>query len=189
LRQPSARGFGSERHDEAVYALVELIGELMGEGSAPQESPYKRLPPTAPAAAPTTTPTTTPPSATGNDSDDDEQQDCTDGSVDDESDGSNTQVNVQSRQQPITDKSAEDAYDQVPDEAEPAAAYDLTCQPPGNNADQHDDDEAFIRQVHGDSSESDRGITFSYVGLVAYGAENNSGRFGNYLREIVDWPF
>src|ERR1700733_9273089 len=59
------------------------------------------------------TPATTPATATRDESNDQEQHDGADGGVDDQSDGSNTEMDVQSRQQPIADERPDDTDDQI----------------------------------------------------------------------------
>jgi hypothetical protein len=78
----------------------------------------------------------------------DEQHDGTDGSVDHQRDRSNTKMNAESRQQPITNKRSDNSDDQVSDEPKSTASNDLTGNPPRSNADDYCDDEAFVRKVH-----------------------------------------
>jgi hypothetical protein len=113
---------------------------LVGEGIAPEESTTsKRLPADAPPTTPTTSPTGTPPTVTSNDPNDDKQNDGTDSGVDDQRDGSETEMNAQARQQPITNKRADNSYYQITDEAKTTTVYDFTSQPAGNNSNQYYD--------------------------------------------------
>src|SRR6185369_8149182 len=57
-------------------------------------------------------------------------------------------MDTELRQQPAPDEGADDSDDEVADNAEPGALYDLTGKPSGNEADQQDDEEAFARHVH-----------------------------------------
>jgi hypothetical protein len=104
-----------------------------------------------PTAGPTAAPSSTPPSATSDEPDDEQKHDRADGGVDDQVDSSDTEMDIKSRQQPVTDERADNPDYQVPDEAEPHAPHDLTSQPSGNNTNQDYDEEAFIRQGHGDT--------------------------------------
>jgi hypothetical protein len=42
-------------------------------------------------------------------------------------------MNAQARQNPITDKCADNTYDQIPDEPEAPTSHDLAGQPAGEN--------------------------------------------------------
>src|SRR5271170_6326219 len=57
-------------------------------------------------------------------------------------------MDTQLRQQPISDERPDNADNQVADEAVAATPHDIASQPPGNNADDNDDDETFVREVH-----------------------------------------
>jgi hypothetical protein len=87
-----------------------------------------------PTAGPTAAPSSTPPSATSDEPDDEQKHNRADGGVDDQVDSSDTEMDIKSRQQPVTDERADNPDYQVPDEAEPDAPHDLTSQPSGNNS-------------------------------------------------------
>jgi hypothetical protein len=97
----------------------------------------------APTAAPATT--------TRDDPDNDEQHNGTHGGVDDQSHCSDAKMDVQSRQQPITNEGADNSDDQVADEPEAPAPHNLTSQPPCNNADDDYDEETLVRKMHDNS--------------------------------------
>jgi hypothetical protein len=101
--------------------------------------------PSLPPRLPTTpAPSTAPTTVACQEPNDDEQCDGTDGSVDDQSDRSNTKMNVQSRQQPIANERSDNSHDQVSDEPKSTHSNNLTSQPPSNNADDYYDDKAFV---------------------------------------------
>ena len=56
------------------------------------------------------------------------------------------------RQQPISNERPDDADDKVAYQTVAAAPHDVAGEPPGDNADNNDDEETFVRQVHGRSS-------------------------------------
>src|SRR5580704_9383860 len=101
-------------------------------------------PPAAPTAAPAITPAAAPPSCAGEDPDYHEEHDRADGRVGDQRKHPDAEVDAQPRQQPIADERADDAYDQIPDEAKAPAIDDLSCQPTGDNTDDHDDEQALV---------------------------------------------
>jgi hypothetical protein len=54
-------------------------------------------------------------------------------------------VDTQLRQQPISDERPDNADYQVADEAVAPTAHDVASKPPGDNANDNDSDETFIR--------------------------------------------
>jgi hypothetical protein len=52
---------------------------------------------------------------------------------------------TQPRQQPISDERPDNANYQVADQAVAATAHDVVSKPPGDNANDNDNDETFIR--------------------------------------------
>src|ERR1700741_4864080 len=84
------------------------------------------------------------PAATAaNELDDREKDDGADRCVDDRGRYSGAQVNIQSRQQPIADKRADDSDDDVTDYAEARTSHDQGGQPAGYQTDDENDDETF----------------------------------------------
>ena len=53
------------------------------------------------------------------------------------------------RQQPVADEGADNADDEIADEAEAGPAHDFAGEPAGDEADQQDDQKTFVRQMHG----------------------------------------
>jgi hypothetical protein len=95
----------------------------------------RRLPAPTPAAAPPASPS----AATSEKPHDEEQQYRTDGSVDDCTDHPSTKMDTQLRQQPASDKGAQNPDNDVPNDPKAGAANDLTCQPACDEADEQDD--------------------------------------------------
>jgi len=54
-------------------------------------------------------------------------------------------MNPELRQQPAPDEGADDSDDEIADDPETGALHDLTSKPPGNEADQQDDEKTFAR--------------------------------------------
>lgn len=52
------------------------------------------------------------------------------------------------RQQPVADEGANNADEQIADEPESAPAHDLAGRSAGNKADQQNDQQTFIREMH-----------------------------------------
>jgi hypothetical protein len=99
--------------------------------------------------SPASAPAPISPATPANEAKDEQQYDCTYKSVDNQRDNSHTEMNVEPRQQPITDESAQQSNYQVPDQPESPASHHLSCQPTGNEPNQNNDQEALIRQMHG----------------------------------------
>jgi hypothetical protein len=97
---------------------------------------------------PPTTPATTETAPASNQPDDEEKDNRADGGVNDRADRSAPKMDAQAGQQPVTDGRADDPDDYIPDQAITGSAHDLPGQPPGDQADQHYDNNAFIRQMH-----------------------------------------
>ncbi len=57
-------------------------------------------------------------------------------------------MDVQAWKQPVTNKGTEDTYDKVSNKPEPAASHDLSGQPASDDANDNNDQEAFIRKIH-----------------------------------------
>jgi len=57
-------------------------------------------------------------------------------------------VKPKSRQQPITDECADQTDEQVTDQSKTTTLHHPACQPTGYNADNDDNDETLIGQVH-----------------------------------------
>ncbi len=72
-----------------------------------------------------------------------EKDDGADRRIDDRGSDADTQMNVQSRQQPAADERAGNSHDDVAEEAEAGAAHDMAGQPSGNQTDDENDDETF----------------------------------------------
>jgi hypothetical protein len=70
---------------------------------------------------------------------DQQEHDCAYEGIHDQRDYAYTEVNAQSRQQPITDESADEADYQIPDQPKATPFHHSACQPPGNDSDDNDD--------------------------------------------------
>ena len=81
--------------------------------------------------------------------DDEQEHDRADERVHDHGDNAGAEKNVESRQQPMTDQGTQTAHDDVPDQAEARAPDQHAGKPAGDETDQNDDQQAFIRQMHG----------------------------------------
>jgi hypothetical protein len=79
----------------------------------------------------------------------DQQQDGADGGVDDRADNSDTKMDTDLRQEPVADEGANNSDDEVTNQAETCALYDLAGQPPRNEANEQYDKKTFIRHMHG----------------------------------------
>jgi hypothetical protein len=104
------------------------------------------LPPSAPPAA---TPPVSPSGATSKKSHDEEQQYRTDGSVHDCADHSRTEMDTQLRQQPASDKGAQNPDNEVTNDPKSGASHNLTCQPARDETDKQYHQQAFTRHIHG----------------------------------------
>src|SRR5271154_4596395 len=114
------------------------------------------LPPPAKATAPAVASAKFPPAPPRDEPDEEKKYDRADSGVEDQGENSGAEMNVQSRQQPIADKRADNSDDQISDKPDAAAFHDIAGQPACDNADEHDDEKAFVRQVHGDQSPLDK---------------------------------
>jgi hypothetical protein len=95
----------------------------------------------------------------------DQQDHCAERGVDDSGDNTGTKVNPQLRHQPAADEGADNANNNIADETEAAALYDLSRQPTRDQADQKYDEKTFTRHMHG---------PFSFV--IAVRADNARGK-------------
>jgi hypothetical protein len=62
-------------------------------------------------------------------------------------------MNVQARQQPITDKGAQQTDYQIPYQPEALASHHLPRKPTGDDPNQNNDQKVLIRQIHGSFSQ------------------------------------
>ncbi len=88
------------------------------------------------------------PSPTANPTDqpeNNEQDDRAERGVDDEGDHPCAEMDTQLRQQPISDERPDDADYQVADETVAATPHYVASKPSGDNADDDDDEEIFVR--------------------------------------------
>jgi hypothetical protein len=101
-------------------------------------------------ALPAPTPTAAAPAApaTSKQPHDKEQQYRTDSRVDDCTDHSNAKVDAEPRQQPASDKGAQNPDKEVTNDPEAGPLHDLTRQPACNETDKQDDQQAFTRHIH-----------------------------------------
>jgi hypothetical protein len=63
-------------------------------------------------------------------------------------DNSRPEVNTKSRQQPIADECADQPDQQITDQSKAATLHYPACQPTGYNADNDDNEETLIGEVH-----------------------------------------
>jgi hypothetical protein len=94
-------------------------------------------------------PSTTKSTSTGNQPDNEEKDNGADGGVDDQADRSAPEMDAQARQQPVTDERADYPDYYVSDQTKAGPPHELPGQPSGNKADDQYDNEALIRQMHG----------------------------------------
>jgi hypothetical protein len=100
-------------------------------------------------ASPTIAPAAAQSAATTDESDDEQQHDGADRGIDDCADNSDTKMNADLRQQPVTDEGADNSDHKVTNQPETGTIDDFTGEPPGNDTNQQYDKETFIRHVHG----------------------------------------
>jgi hypothetical protein len=94
--------------------------------------------------------------------------------IQNETNHSRPEVNPKSRQQPIADKGANQTDQQIADQSKSAPLHHPACQPPGNNANDNDDQQTLIGQVHDDTSERDERWLMPI-------ADNSSNTIGDIL--------
>jgi hypothetical protein len=97
-----------------------------------------------PAAAPPASPA----AATLDEPQDKEQQYRADGGVDDCGDDPGSEMKAELRQQPASDKGAQDPDNEITNDPETAPAHDLTGQPAGNDTHKQYNQQAFTRHIH-----------------------------------------
>jgi hypothetical protein len=68
--------------------------------------------------------------------------------IQDRRDHSHAKMNAETRQQPIADKCADKAYQQISDQSEPSAFHNAAGEPPRNNSDEKNNQQALIGQMH-----------------------------------------
>jgi hypothetical protein len=96
-------------------------------GGAPSELSRLRCPPNAlPSPTPAAAPPASPSATTSKQSHDKEQQYRTDGSVDNCTDHSNAKVDAELRQQPASDKGAQNPDNEVTNDPKASPSHDLT---------------------------------------------------------------
>src|ERR1044072_2570602 len=101
-----------------------------------------------PSPAPATSPPVSPSAATAKEPHDEEQQYRTDGCIDDGAYQSRAEMDAELRQQPTSDKSAQNAHDEIADEPETGASDDLSRQPACDETDKQHHQQALARFVH-----------------------------------------
>jgi hypothetical protein len=85
---------------------------------------------------PTTTPT--PAASAPQESDNEEQHDRADRGIENQTDDSGSEMDIEARHQAVSNERAYQSDDDVADEPETGPAHDLTCQPSSNQADNKD---------------------------------------------------
>jgi len=80
--------------------------------------------------------------------DKEQQYQCTDRGADDCRENAGADMDAELSKQPVTDKRADDTDQKIADDPEASAPGDLPRQPSGNQADNNDDENAFISHVH-----------------------------------------
>ncbi len=73
-----------------------------------------------------------------------QKQDGANGSVDDRGDNASTEMDTDSCQQPVANECTDNAYDEIADESESGAPYDLSGQPASNKTDEQYDQKTFV---------------------------------------------
>src|SRR3954465_14348741 len=79
---------------------------------------------------------------------DEEQHDRTDRGIDDLRYKPRAEMNAEFRKQETGEQAAADADENITDDAEPGATHNLSGQPAGHQADEQDDQNAFIGHTH-----------------------------------------
>jgi hypothetical protein len=80
--------------------------------------------------------------------DDQKQYDRADRGVDDRADEAGAKMKSDPGQEPMADESADNANGEIANQAEAGAADNFAGQPPSDNADNDNNNEALIRKVH-----------------------------------------
>jgi hypothetical protein len=84
-------------------------------------------------------------------------------------------MDTELREQPTSDKRANDPDSDIGDEAEASPRYNLPCQPSRNQTDQQDDEQTFARQIHTSSP------LLTIAGPYAYLHRHNADRLNSFL--------
>jgi len=138
-----------------VFSMVPA--DDIGQPSRPQSLvfhvPIDSGPPrvllTLPAPTPAAAPPVSSPSATASkQSHNQEEQYRTNGSVDDRTDHSHTEMDAQLGQQPTSDKGAHNPHKEVANDPKTGSSHDLTCQPACDKTHEQYDQQAFTRHIH-----------------------------------------
>jgi hypothetical protein len=87
-------------------------------------------------------------SATSNEPDDEEQDGGTDCRVDDRTKDAHAEMNSEFGKQPASDERADNADQEIADQAKSSAAHDLAREPTGHDTHDNNDEEAFAGHVH-----------------------------------------
>ena len=69
-------------------------------------------------------------------------------------DNSDTEMDADSRQQPVANECADNTYKEIADDSETGPAHDFAGQPAGNKTDHQYDQKTFIRHVHDRTSKA-----------------------------------
>jgi hypothetical protein len=123
--------FGEVEAQESVI-LHDQDAERFHRFSSPQRAISGALP-TAPS----------PTAAASDESEDQQQHNSTDGGVNNRAENPGTEMNIELRQQPITDKGSDNSDNEITNEPKTRTADKLTSQPSGDQAHQQDDKNAF----------------------------------------------
>jgi hypothetical protein len=129
---PQSRMAPGYRDKHLIADMIPIIPDNSGMTG---RAAWNALPSPTPSAAPPASPS----AATSKKSHDEEQQYRSDGSVDDCTDHPGTKMDTQLRQQPASDKGAQNPDNDVPNDPKAGAANDLTCQPACDEADKQYD--------------------------------------------------
>src|ERR1700726_1595353 len=118
---------------------LSIAADLMG--FAKSSTHPSALQPSAPAASAAP--------AAAHQSQDQQQDNGADEGVQDQRDNSGPEVNAKLRQQPVADKRADQADQQIADQSKTAPLHHPARQPARDNSDDDDDEETLIGEVHG----------------------------------------
>jgi hypothetical protein len=122
--------------DAACQLNVSAVARL-----GPVPAVVEALPAPTPAAAPPTSPS----AAASKEPHHEEQQYRTDGSVDDCTDHAGTEMDAKLRQQPTSDKGAQNPHNEVTNDPKSGPSHDLACQPACDETHKQYDQQAFTR--------------------------------------------
>src|SRR5262249_36037440 len=98
---------------------------------------------------PASSPATSTESSTANQAKQQQKNDGAYEGIQNERDDTGAEMNADARQQPVTDESADQTDEQIANQPDAAALHTPPAQPPGNDADDKNDQETLMGKIHG----------------------------------------